>query len=212
MQSTGTAVQRPAVLADLVPGTLVRDVALVISAALLTALCAQIAIPLSFSPVPITGQTFAVLLTAAALGPLRGVAGQGLYVLLGLVGLPFYSEGESGVDVILGATGGYLIGFVVAAWVVGVCAQRGLDRSPARALAVFTLGSAVIFAFGVPWLAVVAGLGPAEAIALGLLPFIPGGIVKALLAAGLLPAAWRLVGDERGRPRDGGGPDREEAH
>ena len=162
--------------------------------ALLTAASARFVVPLPFSPVPVTGQTFAVLLTAAALGPARGVSGQLLYVALGLVGLPVYSDGASGVDVLLGATGGYLVGFVVAAWVVGAAARRGLDRSPRGALPAFLLGSVVIYAFGVPWLAVVAGLGPGAALAQGLLPFVPGGIVKALLAAALLPAAWRLAG------------------
>lgn len=188
-----------AVLADVLPASAVRDVVLVAGAALLTALCAQIALPLPFSPVPITGQTFAVLLTAAALGPVRGAAGQALYVLLGLMGLPFYTDGNSGIEYAFGATGGYLLGFVVAAWIVGAGARRRLDRSPAPALGLFAVGSLVIFAIGVPWLAVAAGLSLGQALALGFVPFIPGGIVKALLAAALLPAAWRLVGDPRGR-------------
>jgi biotin transport system substrate-specific component len=182
------------VLAELLPGALARDVALVVGAALLTAACALIVVPLPFSPVPVTGQTFAVLLTAAALGPARGAAGQLLYVALGLVGFPFYADGASGPGVLFGATGGYLVGFVLAGWVVGAAARRGLDRTPRGALPAFLLGSLVIYAVGVPWLAVVAGLGPGEALALGLLPFVPGALAKALLAAGLLPLAWRLVG------------------
>jgi biotin transport system substrate-specific component len=184
--------QQPRVLADLIPHTLARDVALVVGAALLTALCAQISIPIPGDPVPITGQTFAVLLTGAALGSKRGAAGQLLYVLLGL-GLPFYADGDSGVDVIWGATGGYLVGFVFAAYVVGRLAERRMDRNPVKALPVFTIGSLIIFAFGVPWLAVSADLSMAKAIELGFVPFIPGGIIKALLAAGLLPTAWRFV-------------------
>lgn len=185
------------VLADALPGTLVRDVALVAGAAGLTAVAAQLSVELPFSRVPVTGQTFAVLLTAAALGPLRGAAGQFLYVLLGLVGLPVYSDGAAGVQVLFGATGGYLVGFVVAAWIVGAAARRGLDRTPGKAFGAFALGSIAIFALGVPWLAVVADLGPREALVDGLLPFIPGGIFKAMLAAGLLPAAWRLTGGAR---------------
>lgn len=184
----------PQVLADVVSRTRVRDAVLVLGAALLTAACAQISIPLPGDPVPITGQTFAVLLTGAALGANRGALGQLLYVSLGFVGLPFYADGASGPDVIWGATGGYLVGFVVAAWVIGRMAEARLDRSPVKALPLFTIGSLIIFAFGVPWLAVSADLSIGKAIELGFVPFIPGGIVKALLAAGLLPTAWRLVG------------------
>lgn len=114
----------PLVLADLLPRSLARDAGLVLGAALLTAACARIAIPVPGSPVPVSGQTFAVLLTAAALGARRGAAGQLLYVGLGLF-LPFYADGESGPDVIVGATGGYLLGFVLAGWVVGALAERG---------------------------------------------------------------------------------------
>jgi biotin transport system substrate-specific component len=193
MSSADATANPRLVLADLLPRAAARDVALVVGAALLTAVCAQLAIPLGFSPVPVTGQTFAVLLTGAALGPVRGAAGQALYVLLGLVGLPFYSDASSGPDVLFGATGGYLIGFVVAAWLTGALAKRGLDRDVRTASLAFLAGSIVIFAFGVPWLAVVADLSLSEAIVQGFLPFIPGGLLKAALAAGLLPAAWRLT-------------------
>jgi biotin transport system substrate-specific component len=182
------------VLADLLPRAAVRDVALVVAAALLTALCAQIRIPLPFSPVPLTGQTFAVLLTAAALGPVRGVVAQALYIALGLVGLPFFAGGESGWTYASGVTGGYLVGFLVAAAVVGYCARRGLDRSPLGTAVAFALGTLVIYAFGVPWLAAVADLSAAEALRSGALVFLPGDAIKAALAAGLLPAAWRLTG------------------
>ena len=149
------------------------------------------------SPVPVSGQTFAVILTAAALGAHRGAAAQALYVLLGMVGLPFYSGGEGGVEHLFGATGGYLLGFIVAGWVVGRLAERGQDRTVRRAAPAFAAGQLVIFAFGVPWLAVSADLSAGEAIAAGFTPFILGGIVKAALAGVLLPSAWRLVGDRR---------------
>ncbi len=191
--TAGTVTAPRPVLADLVPGTLARDAVLVVAAVLLTAASAQLIVPLPFSPVPISGQTFAVLLTAAALGPVRGVLAQGLYVLLGMAGLPFYAGGESGWQAATGATGGYLVGFVVAAAVVGAFARRGLDRSPAGTLAAFVIGSLVIYAFGVPWLAQVVGVSLGEALGLGLVPFLVGDALKALLAAGLLPAAWRLV-------------------
>lgn len=185
------------VLADLVPRVRARDVALVLAGALLTAACAQIEIPLPGNPVPISGQTFAVLLCGAALGANRGAASMSLYFVLGAIGLPFYAGGASGLDVVWGATGGYLVGFVIAAWVIGRLAEAGMDRSPLKALPAFTLGSLIIFAIAVPWLAVAADVSLARAFELGVVPFIPGGIVKALAAAGLLPAAWRLVGDRR---------------
>ena len=188
-------VRRP-VLADVLPGARVRDVLLVTGAALLTAALAQVAIPVPGSPVPITGQTLAVVLTAAALGPLRGVAGQALYLALGAVGLPFYSDASGGIDVIAGATGGYLVGFLPAAFLIGLAAQHRADRRVWRALPLFVAGQLVIFAIGVPWLAVVADLTAAQALEAGFYPFIVGGLVKAGIAGVLLPSAWRLVRDE----------------
>lgn len=192
MSSTAVPTARP-VLADLVPGALARDAALVVAGALLTAVAAQFEIMLGFTPVPISGQTFAVLLAGAALGPGRGALSQGLYVLLGAVGLPFYSGGEAGWTHLWGATGGYLVGFAVAAGLVGMLAQRGFDRGPLRTVVAMTLGNAAIYLFGVPWLAVVADLSASEAIANGMLPFVPGDAVKMALAAGLLPGAWWIV-------------------
>lgn len=192
-----TTVTAPRVLADALPRVRARDAALVLAGALLTALCAQISIPLPGDPVPLTGQTFAVLLTGAALGSRRGASAQGLYVGMGMVGLPVYADGAAGLDRLFGATGGYLVGFIVAAWVVGRAADAGLDRSPFSALPVFAVGSLIIFAFGVAWLAVHQDIDPIRAIDLGVVPFIPGGIVKALAASALLPTAWRFVGRAR---------------
>ncbi|CAN5220186.1 biotin transporter BioY [soil metagenome] len=192
------------VLADVVPRTAARNVSLVAGGALLTAAAAQVSVPLPFSPVPISGQTFAVLLTAAALGPLRGLLAQGLYLALATAGLPFYAGGESGVQYAAGATGGYLAGFLVASVVVGACARRGLDRRPLGTAVAFAAGSLTIYALGVPWLAAVENLSLGEAVRLGLLPFLVGDALKALLAAGFLPAAWALVGD----PPPGGGASR----
>jgi biotin transport system substrate-specific component len=194
MSALAPSIPRP-VLADLVPRATVRNVVLVLAAVGLTALSAQVFVPLPFSPVPISGQTFAVLLTAAALGPLRAVSAQGIYVLLGMAGLPFYAGGESGVTVAFGATGGYLLGFVVAAAVVGLLARRGFDRTPWGMAAAFIAGSLTIYAFGVPWLAHTVGVSLTEAVPMGLTPFLVGDVVKAALAAGLLPLAWKLVRD-----------------
>lgn len=181
------------VLADVIPGARTRDAALVAGAALFTALLAQVAIPVAGSPVPITGQTLAVVLTAAALGPYRGLAGQALYLLLGAVGLPFYSDAASGFDVVLGATGGYIVGFLPAAYLIGLAARQGQDRRVSRALPLFLLGQLVIFAVGVPWLAVAAELSAAQAIDAGFTPFVVGGLVKAAIAGVLLPGAWLAV-------------------
>lgn len=167
---------------------------LVLGAALFTALLSQFAVAVPGSPVPITGQTLAVMLTAAALGPRRGVLGQLAYVLMGAVGLPFYARGASGFEHVLGATGGFLVGFLPAALLVGLAARRGLDRSAWKALPLFVAGQCVIFAVGVPWLAVVARLDVATAAQKGLLPFVPGAVVKAVIAAALMPLCWRLMG------------------
>lgn len=167
------------------------DSLLIIAGSLLVALFAQIRIPLPFTPVPITGQTFAVLLVGAALGANRGAASLVLYTLEGIAGLPVFTGGAAGLAQLAGPTGGYLIGFIAAAYVVGLLAERGLDRQWRTALVPFLIGSLVIYAFGVLWLAVYLGLP--DAIAKGLLPFIIGDTIKLVLAALALPSAWALV-------------------
>ena len=184
---------RPIVLADLVPAVRARNAVLVALGVLFTALLAQVSIPVPGSPVPITGQTLAVVLTAASLGPVRGVAVQAFYILAALVGLPFYSEASGGVDVVFGATGGYVVGFIPAAFLIGMAARRGMDRRPLQAAPLFVAGQAVIFAVGVPWLAVSAGLSASQALDAGFYPFVLGGLVKAAVAAAVLAGAWRLT-------------------
>lgn len=172
----------------------VRDITLVVAGALLIYLTARIAIPVPGSPIPITGQTFGVLLVGGALGFRRGLIGVALYVLLGVIGLPFFAEGKGGISVILGARGGYLVGFVVAGALVGRLAELGWDRKLGGAVGAMLLGSAVIYAIGLPWLGVVVGTSPAETIAQGLTPFIFGDALKLVLAAVLFPVAWWVVG------------------
>ncbi|UFU06661.1 biotin transporter BioY [Ruania halotolerans] len=174
-------------------GSRVRDAALVSGAVLLTALLAQVSIPVPGSPVPVTGQTLAVLLVGATMGLHRGVAAMGVYLLLGAVGLPVFADGSAGAAALIGPTGGYLAGFLLAAAAMGRLAERGWDRTPLRMLALGVLGQAIVFAVGVPWLAVSVGLGPADAIAAGFTPFIVGGLIKSAVAGMLLPGAWRLV-------------------
>jgi len=184
--------RRPLVLADALPASRVRDVALVCAGALLTVLGAQISIPIPPSPVPVTGQTLAVVIAGASLGTRRGAASQLLYVLLGLA-LPVYADGGSGADVIWGASGGYLIGFVVAAALIGRLAELGADRRVAVAFVAFCAGQLAVFGIGVPWLKVSTDLSWSTAIHDGFAIFIAGGLIKAALAAGLVPAAWRAV-------------------
>ncbi|CAN5872731.1 MAG: biotin transporter BioY [Euzebyales bacterium] len=198
MSASSLVGPRP-VLADRLPLPLshvaARDVLLVAGGALLTAAAAQVAVPLPFTPVPLSGQTFAVLLVAAALGPLRGSLAQVLYIALAMVGLPFYAEASGGVEVVFGATGGYVFGFVVASVVVGHLARRGVDRKPVGVIGAYVAGSLIIYSVGVPWLAAAIDVPLLEAVKLGLVPFLIGDAIKAVLAAGLLPAAWKLLGE-----------------
>jgi biotin transport system substrate-specific component len=184
---------RPLVLADLVPGARVRDAVLVTLGVLFTAVLAQVAVPVPGTPVPITGQTLAVVLTAAALGPVRGVGVQVLYMAAALVGLPFYSDASGGFDVVFGATGGYVVGFIPAAYLIGLAARHGADRNPLKSVPLFLAGQAVIFAVGVPWLALSLGLSASEALESGFYPFILGGVVKAAVASAVLGTAWALT-------------------
>jgi biotin transport system substrate-specific component len=180
--------------------TLARDLLLVGAGSLVMAGLAQVSIPLPFTPVPITGQTLGVLLVGASLGSIRGAASMLLYLFEGGMGLPFFNGGASGFSVFAGPTGGYLIGFVFAAYVVGLLAERGLDRRFGSAVLAFAAGEAIVYLFGVPWLATF--VGPDKALTAGFWPFLPGAIIKAALAGALLPSAWRAVG-----ARDGGGAD-----
>ena len=172
----------------------VRDIALVLTGAVFIYLTARVAIPVPGSPVPITGQTFGVLLVGGALGFRRGLIAVALYVLLGVVGLPFFAEGKGGLSVIWGATGGYLLGFIIAGAVVGRLAELGWDRKIGGALGAMLVGSVIIYAIGLPWLKVVAGLSIEDVIAKGLTPFLLGDALKLILAAVLFPAAWWVVG------------------
>jgi biotin transport system substrate-specific component len=195
-----TAAERGLTIADfLVPiavaerlDTRVRDSILIATGALFIYLTSLIVVP--HDPVPWTGQTFGVLMVGGALGLRRGLLAVALYVLLGYVGLPFFAEGKSGASIILGPTGGYLIGFIVAGAVVGRLAELGWDRRFGGAIAMMLVGSAIIYAIGLPWLAVVKNLTPSQTIAAGLEPFVLWDAVKLTVAAGIFPVAWWLIG------------------
>jgi biotin transport system substrate-specific component len=204
MTTTPLATGRPLTLADLIrwprASPLVRDVLLVVGGAALTAIAAQAAITLPWSPVPYTFQTFAVLLVGTALGTWRGTAAMALYVLAGAVGLPVYHDGTSGLGQLLGITGGYLAGFVLAALLVGKLAERGWDRTPIRAALLMLAGTLVIYAIGVPVLAFATGMDAPTAAYRGAGVFMPWDLIKVVVAAGALPLAWRVAGRGAGRP------------
>ena len=182
---------RARVLGDVIPGGLARDVTLVVGGAALTALAAQVAVPLPFTPVPITLQTFAVLLVGASLGTVRGFASILLYLAVGVAGAPIFSGGSSGMG---GASFGYVIGFVLAAALVGRLAERGATRGTLATAGIMIAGNLAVYAVGVPWLMAVAHVGLGKGLALGFVPFVIGDLIKVAVAAGLFPTTWRLLG------------------
>lgn len=189
------ATPAPGVIADVFGRSAVRNAVLVVAGAAFVGLAAQVAIPLPFTPVPLTGQTFAVLLTAAALGMWRGVASMTLYAIAGLAGVPWFAEGSSAFKSggALTVSFGYILGFIAAAALVGWLAQRGATRTAPRTAGLMVLGNVVIYAIGATWLAVAIGVSLSEAISLGVTPFLVGDLLKVAVAAGLFPLAWRAV-------------------
>jgi len=182
-----------------------RHLALILLGALVIFLSAQVYI--QRDPVPVTGQVFGVLLVGGALGLRRGFLATLVYVLIGAIGYPAFAEHKGGLDVIasfsggqvhLGATGGYLIGFILAGSLVGFLAENGWDRNLRGSLGAMVLGDAVIYLVGVPWLAIARNLSLPDAIAGGFTPFIGWDALKILAAAALFPAAWWLVGRRPG--------------
>ena len=169
-----------------------RDVTLIVLGALFVAALAQVKIALPFTPVPLTGQTFAVLLVGATFGSKRGAASMALYIALGGLGLPVFAGGQSGLAYLSGATLGYLVGFVMAAYIIGLLAERGLERSVRTSLLPFFVGTVIIYICGVAWLTVILG-SFSKAFAAGLLPFLIGDALKLVAASLVLPAAWKFV-------------------
>lgn len=180
----------PRVLADYAGRTVLAQIALIAGGAALVGLSAQIAIPLPFTPVPLTLQTLAVLLVGASLGSLRGVASMLLYVAAGLIGVPWFAQGSSGYST---ASFGYVLGFILAAFIVGRLAEHGASRTAARTVGLMVVGNIAIYAVGVTWLKFAISVSWPEAIALGVVPFVLGDIIKIAVAAGVLPLAWRGV-------------------
>ncbi len=179
------------VLGDALPGERVRDVLLVVAGAALVGLLAQISIHLSFTPVPITGQTLGVLLVGTSLGVRRGTAALVLYAAAGLVGLPWFAQGGSGY---VGPAFGYILGFIASAAICGYLAERRADRRVLTAVPAMIVGEFVMYLIGVTWLGVAMHYSVGAAISNGFVPFWIADAIKCALAAGLLPSAWRLVG------------------
>jgi biotin transport system substrate-specific component len=187
------AVAQPAVLADVWTDraegaqSLARQAILVLGGAAFVGLAAQVAIPLPFTPVPLTLQTFAVLLAGAALGSLRGVMAMSLYAVAGIAGVPWFAEGSSGFAM---ASFGYILGFIAAAGIVGRVAEHGATLTVWRTAGLMVLGNLVIYAVGVTWLKYAIDATWTTALQLGVAPFLIGDVVKIAFAAGLLPLTW----------------------
>ena len=175
----------------LAPFDIVRQVGLVIGFSLLTALSAQIVIPIG--PVPITGQTFAVLLAGALLGSRLGAMAMIAYLIEGASGLPFFVGGTAGFAHLMGQTGGYLIAFPAAAFITGAFAEQGWDRKYLTAVAAMAAGAGVIIVFGCLWFSFLTRTSPLVAFQFTVLKFIPGDIIKIALAAAVLPTGWKLL-------------------
>ena len=182
------ATPAPRVLADFASRTAIAQIALVVGGAALVGIAAQIAIPLPFTPVPLTLQTFAVLLVGASLGSLRGALSMVVYLLAGMVGVPWFAEGSSGFS---SASFGYILGFIVAAFIVGRLAERGASTTALRSAGLMVVGNIAIYAVGVTWLKFAIDVDWATAMSLGVVPFLIGDAIKIALAAGLLPLAWK---------------------
>jgi biotin transport system substrate-specific component len=186
-----TLAVRPTIVDRVLPRGLVTDIALIFGAAALTALAAQVSIPTALG-VPFTLQTFAVLLAGATLGSVRGALSMIVYALAGVIGLPVFADASHGVDVIFGATGGFIIGFIVAAAAIGLIAESNFGGKVLRYLSAATVGSVVIYLVGIPVLAAVSGVDLITATG-WMVPFMIWDVVKAAAAGLALPGAWKLV-------------------
>jgi len=190
MSAPTVRLDRVPVLTDLLPGARVRDVLLTLVGTAFITVAGYIAIPLPFTPVPLSLATFAVLLTGAALGPLRGGFSAGIYLALGLVGVPLFANGSYGWAF---SSFGYIVGYVLAALLAGILARHRSDRTVSSTLGLAVLGSLTIYACGVPWLAAFLGVDLITALALGAVPFLIGDAIKIVAMSALLPATWRVV-------------------
>lgn len=173
------------------PATIWKELPLLIGFNLILVASAYVSVNLPFSPVPITGQTFGVMLIAMALGRMRAIGVVTAYLLEGAAGLPVFAGGTAGLPIIMGPTGGYLIGFLASAYFVGALADKGWDKSYLKSIVAMVIGHAVIFVFGLAGLAMFV---PKDVVlTMGLYPFLSGTAVKIALAAVILPSIWKFV-------------------
>jgi biotin transport system substrate-specific component len=183
--------RRPTLADQFITRSLATDVALVVGGAAIVGIAAQFAVPLW--PVPVTGQTLAVLLVGSILGAVRGAISMVVYLVMGIAGLPVFSDASAGLDVLAGPTGGYVIGFIFSAALVGWIAERAGDRRFLGAGVGFAMGTIVTITFGLLWLSATLNLDLDQTLRGGLYPFIIGGILKSLIAAAVIPLVWRAV-------------------
>ena len=193
------AVLRPGVLSDQLARTRLADAMLVIAYAGFIGISAQVSVHLPFTPVPITGQTLAVLLGASVLGASRALMGSGLYLAAGLIGVPWFAGGSGGLSVASSPTFGYIVGFIAASALVGFMASRGMDKKVIGTAFEMVAGNLAIYAFGVTWLAFSLHISLLHAVALGAVPFLLGDVLKLVMAAALLPGAWKVANRFQGR-------------
>lgn len=172
----------------------IADALVCVMGAALIAVSAQIVLPLGFTPVPITGQSFAILALSSALGTRRALATVGLYLAIGIVGLPVFAQGHSGWASVVGPSGGYLLGFLVAAYVTGRFAEMKWDRKLLPSIGAMLIGNVTVYLVGLPWLALSLGTDLASTLKLGLYPFVLGDVIKLCCAGGLSVGLWRILG------------------
>jgi biotin transport system substrate-specific component len=190
--STDSLISRDTLIgAALAPLDWTRSFGLVIVFSLFIAACAQFTVPIG--DVPITGQTFAVLLTGALLGSRLGAAAVAAYLIEGAVGLPFFAGGGSGIVRFLGQTGGYLVAFPAAAFITGAFAEHGWDKRYHTAVAAMAIGSAIILLSGWAWYSIITNTSPELSFKLAVMRFLPGDVIKIALAAAVLPTGWALL-------------------
>ena len=196
MSTISLAYGRPTLADRVIPRSLVTDMLLVVTGVLFTAAAAQVVIPIW--PVPITGQTLAVLLVGSALGAVRGAVSLAMYALVGLLGLPVFAPQDDGSHLtgfaaLAAPSFGYIVGFILSAALVGWIAERAGDRKVLGAALSFLGGTVATFAIGLPWLAITLGLSLESTLQFGLYPFIVGGVIKAAIAAVVIPGVWAII-------------------
>ena len=174
--------------------SLINNVLLILAGSVLIALTAQLAVPLPFTPVPVTGQTFGILVVGMALGSRRGALAVMAYLMEGAMGAPVFAGGTGGAHILAGPTAGYLFGFIPAAFITGYLAENGWDRNPLSTALAMLAGNIMIYVPGLLVLGIMLGFTPSKTLAAGFIPFVVGDLAKLALASGVMPLAWTFLG------------------